>query len=75
MTPEETKLIKDTSNNHSRATIIFNDLINKRKKIMNELHESVDKNKLNFKYVGPTKDVSFYKSMDSKGIFNELRDN
>ena len=42
---------------------------------MNELHESVDKNKLNFKYVGPTKDVSFYKSMDSKGIFNELRDN
>ena len=31
--PEEAKLIKDTPNNQSRATIIFNDLINKRKKI------------------------------------------
>ena len=30
--PEETKPIKDTSNNQSGATIIFNDLINKRKK-------------------------------------------
>ena len=29
---EQTKLIEDESNNHSKATIIFNDLINKRKK-------------------------------------------
>ena len=42
---------------------------------MNELHESVDKNKLYFEYVGLAKDVSFYEYMDSKGLFNELRDN
>ena len=42
---------------------------------MNELHESVDKNKLYFKYVGLTKDVRFYEYMDSKESFNELRDN
>ena len=29
---EQTKLIEDKSNNQSKATIIFNDLINKRKK-------------------------------------------
>ena len=42
---------------------------------MNEFHESVDKNKLYFKYVGLAKDVSFYEYMDSKVLFNELRDN
>ena len=42
---------------------------------MNELHESVDKNKLYFKYVGLTKDANFYEYMDSKEFFNELRDN
>ena len=31
-----------------------------------ELYESVDKNQLYFEYVGPTKDVRFYKYMDSK---------
>ena len=31
-TKERTKPIKDKSNNQSKATIIFNDLINKRKK-------------------------------------------
>ena len=41
---------------------------------MNELHESVDKNKFYFKCVGPTKDATFY-VMDSKELFNELRDN
>ena len=40
-----------------------------------EWYESVDKNQLYFEYVGPTKDVRFYKYMDSKQIFNELRDN
>ena len=39
---EDTKPIEDKPNNQSRATIIFNDLINKRKKIMKELHDSVD---------------------------------
>ena len=51
--------MKDTPNNQSRATIIFNDLINKRKELMSKLYDSVDYNNLNFKYVGPTKDVSF----------------
>ena len=45
---------------------MFNNLISKRKSIMNELYESVDKNKLKFEYVGNTKDVSFYEYMDSK---------
>ena len=47
---EETKAIKD---NNLGATIKFNDLIIKRKK-MSELYDSVDKNKLYFEYVGPT---------------------
>ena len=57
---EQTKPIEDKANNQSKAIIIFNDLINKRKKIMSELHDSVDYNNLKFEYVGPTKDVSFY---------------
>ena len=46
--------IEDKPNNQSRATIIFNDLINKRKEIMSELHDSVDYNNLKFEYVGKT---------------------
>ena len=57
---EETRPIEDKSNNKSKATIIFNDLINKRKALMKELYDSVDYNNLKFEYVGPTKDVSFY---------------
>ena len=57
------------------AAIIFNDTFNKRKKIMNELYEKVDKNKLYFKYVRPTKDVSFYEYMDSKELFDEIKNN
>ena len=56
------------------ATITFNYLINRREK-MNELRESVNKNKLYFEYVGPTKDLSFYEYSDSKELFNELKDN
>ena len=56
------------------ATITFNYLINRREK-MNELCESVNKNKLYFEYVGPTKDLSFYEYSDSKELFNELKDN
>ena len=61
----QTKAIKDNS---SRATIIFNDLINKRKTIVSELYDSVDNNKLYFEYVGHTKGVSFYEYMDSKKL-------
>ena len=58
---EQTKTIEgksDNKNNQSIAANIFNDHVKKRKSIMNELHESVDK--LYFEYVGPTKDISFY---------------
>ena len=43
---------------------------------MNGLYDewSVDKNKLFFEYLGPTKNVSFYKYMDSKELVNELKD-
>ena len=74
MTPkEQTKPIEDKSNNQSRATNIFNDLINKRKKIRNELYEGVDYNNLKFEYVGPTKDVSFYEYKDSKELFHAIK--
>ena len=69
----EKKPTKDTPNNQSRATIIFNDLINKRKELMSKLYDNVDYNNLNFKYVGATKDVSFYEYMNSKELFDVLR--
>ena len=72
---EQTKPIEDKSSNQSKATFIFNDLINKRKKIMSELHDSVDYNNLKFEYVGPTKDLSFYEYMDSKELFNAIKNN
>ena len=72
---EQTKLIEDKSSNQSNATIIFNYLINKRKKIMSELHDSVDYNNLKFEYVGPTKDVSFYEYVDSKELYNAIKNN
>ena len=67
---EETKPIEDKLNNQSRAIIIFNELISKRKETMNKLYDSVDYNNLNFEYVGPTKDVSFREYMNSKDLFN-----
>ena len=42
---------------------------------MNELYESVNKNKLYFEYVGNTKDVSFYEYMDFKELFDEIKNN
>ena len=48
---EQTKPIEDKSYNQSRATIIFDDLINKRKEIMSELHDSVDYDNLKFGYL------------------------
>ena len=42
---------------------------------MNELYESVGKNKLYFEDIGSTKDVSFYKYYDFKELFNEIKNN
>ena len=72
---EQTKPIEDKSNNQSKATIIFNELINKRKELMSELYDSVDYNNLKFEYIGPTKDVSFYEYMNSKELFNAIKNN
>ena len=42
---------------------------------MGEFYDSVDHNNLKFEYVGPTKDVSFYEYMDSKELFNAIKNN
>ena len=42
---------------------------------MGELHDSVDYNNLKFEYIGPTKDVSFYEYMNSKELFNAIKNN
>ena len=61
MKPKEEAIpIEDEFNNKSRAEIIFNKLINERKKIMSELQYNVDYSNLKFEYVGNAKDVSFY---------------
>ena len=70
---EEGNPLEDKSNNQSRAKIIFNKLINKRKKIMSELYDSVGYNNLKFEYVGPTKDVCFYEYKDSKELVNMIK--
>ena len=57
---EQTKPIENKSNNCSKATAIFNEVINKRKEIMSELYDSVDYNNLKCEYVGPNKEVIFY---------------
>ena len=72
---EQTKPIEGKSNNQSKATIIFNNFINKRKNEMNKLYNSVNYNNLKFEYVGPTKDVSFYGYLDSKERFNAIKNN
>ena len=72
---EETKPIEDESNNQSKAIIIFNELINKRKELMRELYDSVDYNNLNFEYLGPTKNLSFYEYKNSKELFNAIKKN
>ena len=71
---EEIKSIEDKRNNQSRAAIIFNELINKRKELMNKLHDSVDYNNLKFEYMTKAKDVSFYEYRDSKELLNAIRD-
>ena len=72
---EQTKPIEDKSNNQPKPTIIFNYLIEKRKKIMSELHDNVDYNNLKFEYVDPTKDVSCFEYKDPKELFNAIKIN
>ena len=48
---EQTKSIEDKSNNNLKAKIIFKELINKRKDLMEELYDSVDSNNLKFEYI------------------------
>ena len=72
---DETKPIEDKPNNQSRAKIIFNELINKWKDLMKELHDSVDYNNLKFDYVGPTNDVRFYGYRNSKELFSIIKNN
>ena len=69
---EKTKPIENKSNNQSKAATIFNELISKRKELMNKLYDSVDYNNLKFEYVGPTEDVNFYEYMNSKELFNAI---
>ena len=40
---------------------------------MSKLHDSVGYNNLNFEYIGPTKDVSFYDYRDSRELFNAIK--
>ena len=42
---------------------------------MNELYQSIDMNKLYFKYVGNTKDKKFYEHMDCKELFDKIKNN
>ena len=67
--------LKKKKNSPSRPTIIFNDLISEEQKMMSELYDSVDCNNLKFKYVCPTKDVTFYENRDSKELFNAIENN
>ena len=70
---EQTKPMENKSNNQSKAKVVFNDFINKRKEILSELYDSVGYNNLKFEFVGPTKDVSFYEYRDSKELFNAIK--
>ena len=72
---KETKPIEGKPNNQWRATIIFNELISKRKGLMRDLYDRLDYNNLKFDFAGPTKDVRFYKYKGSKERFNSIKKN
>ena len=40
---------------------------------MSELHDNVDYNNLNFEYVGSTESARFYEYMNSKELFNAIK--
>ena len=44
------------------------------KELISELYDSVDYNNVNFEYVGPTKNVSFYGYSHSNEFFNVIKD-
>ena len=67
------KPIADKSSNLSKAAIIFNELINKRKELMSELYDRGDYNNLKFEYVDKIIDVSIYEYKDSKELFNMIK--
>ena len=70
---KQVKATEDKSvdkNNQSTSAKIFNDLIEKTKNIMNELHDDIDLYKLHFKYEVPTKDINLNQYCDSKELFN-----
>ena len=75
---EKTKPIEDKCN-ESKATklllLYLMILLTKQKKIMSELYDSVDYNNVKFEYIGSTKDVSFHEYMDSKELFNAIKNN
>ena len=71
---EETKPTEDRSNNQSKATIIFSELINKRKGLIKKLYDGVDNNNLKFEYAGPAKDIRFYEYKDSREHFDAIKD-
>ena len=75
LTTKEIKPVEDKSNNQLKAATIFNELISKRKELMNKSYDSVDYNILKFEYVVSTEDGGFYECMDSKELFNAIRDN
>ena len=75
MKTKEIKPIEDKPNNQLKAATIFNELISKRKELMNKFYDSVDYNNIKFEYVGPTEDVRFYEYKNSKELFNTIRDN
>ena len=75
MKTKEIKPIEDKPNNQLKAATIFNELISKRKELINKFYDSVDYNNLKFQYVSPTEDVSFYEYKNSKERFNAIRDN
>ena len=72
---EQTKPIEDKSHNQSKATNILNDLINKKIKILSKLHDTVHYNNLKFEYLCPIEDLIFNEYMDSKELFNAIKNN
>ena len=70
---EQTKSTEGKFNNQSIATTIFNNLLNKRKNVTNQLYKAVVKNKLYFEYEGLTKKVILYEYMDPKELFDQLK--
>ena len=42
---------------------------------MKKLYDDVDYNNLKFEYVDLTQDVSFYEYMDSRKLFNSIKEN